>query len=140
MKNKKNFLSLRVWMLLMILGFICVVPAHAAYSEQPGVKPVADEVVNTGGISFIPKVSCEQLQLFVARPDGTVFSKVFPGGSQPYIDLSSICGSNSCDGSYTYELRVIPFNQKKVRGEEPTEDTAPSQEALTQSGHFLVQG
>ncbi len=138
--GKKRFLSLRVWMFIILISIIGAIYTPAAYGEQPGTKSVAEEVVNPSGISFLPKVSFEQLHLFIARPDGTVFDKVFPGGSQPFIDLSSICAGNSCDGSYTYELRGLTFNQKKVRGEESTIATAPVQEALTQSGHFLVQG
>jgi len=142
--NRKFFWSVCVSMFLIVFSFNDAAFASATSTEPLDAKPVADVVVNSGGINFLPKVNCEQILLTVSRPDGTVVGKAFPSGSQPNIELSGICDGNPYDGTYTYELRVSPIGAKKVRGPE-NEETSLQQgqtnrPALTQSGHFLVQG
>ncbi len=142
--NKKTFLSVCVLMFLTVFSFNGSAFTSAAYTDPPDAKPVADEVVNSSGINFLPKVNCEQIVLTVSRPDGVVVGKAFPAGSQPNLELSSICGGNPCDGWYTYELRVSPVGAKKIRSSENEETSLQkgqaSRPALTQAGHFLVQG
>jgi hypothetical protein len=90
------------------------------------------------------------LVLTISRPDGTVFSKTIDSGATPYVELSEIFGSSYADGSYTYQLLVIPVVEKKVRTDldsgdsfltsrSKNERTLP-QKALTQSGAFLIKG
>ncbi|MDQ1353343.1 MAG: hypothetical protein QG657_3649 [Acidobacteriota bacterium] len=142
--NRKIFWSVCVLMFLIVFSFNGAAYASATSTEPPDAKPVADEVVSSGGINFLPKVNCEQILLTVSRPDGTVMGKAFPAGSQPNIELSGICGGVSCDGRYTYELRVSPVGAKKIRGPENEENSLHQGQAyrpaLTQVGHFLVQG
>ncbi len=142
MKTKKESLVIRVlaiWVLAVFLGF----GVYAYPAQQVDLKPVAEESVSSGGISFLPKVSYEQIVLTVSRPDGTVFRKTFDSSSAPYIDFSSIFGSNSIDGSYTYELRVTKTGGKKTRTENEKSflnRISINPDALVQVGHFLVQG
>jgi len=142
MNKKKSFFN----KLNVLVVLLLVMVTAAAYAAD--LRPVADEVIGSGGVSWVPKVNYAQLVLTISRPDGTVFRKTFESGSSPYVDLSSIFADSYLDGSYIYELRVIPDVQRRVRYEE--KDKLSSREAgrqnslygaeLTQTGAFLVQG
>jgi hypothetical protein len=103
-----KFLKINI-LTLLIVGFLTV----AVYGQETASKPVADEMIGASGISWAPKVNYSQLVLTISRPDGTVFSTTFESGKTPYVDLGSILGSSYSDGSYTYELRVIPADAQK---------------------------
>jgi len=139
MIKKNKFFKLNLLMLLLI-GFLTVV-----VFGQDNFKPVADEAIGSNGISWIPKVNYSQLVLTISRPDGTVFRTTFDSGSSPYIDLANIFGSSYQDGSYTYELVVVPSVGTRVRGAEksfPTSRTPGMKqyaEGLIQSGSFTVK-
>jgi hypothetical protein len=142
MNNIKSFFN-KLNVLVVLLMVMVTAAAFAA-----DFRPVADEMMGAGGISWIPKVNYAQLVLTISRPNGTVFRRTFASGSSPYVDLSSIFGGSYLDGSYIYELRVIPDVQPRVRYEE--NDMLSSREAarqqvlsgpeLTQTGAFLIQG
>jgi hypothetical protein len=137
MKMKK--FSLTLVLTVFCVCFVCLADVSAANCEQPNAEPVAEEVIGSSGVTWLPKVSFNQLILSVSRPDGTIFSKTFDLGSTPYFDLSG----NTGDGLYSYELRAIPMVTKKVRSVEGLsgvkESTLP-QKALVQTGSFSVQG
>jgi hypothetical protein len=119
---------------LLVISVLCIVGrsnVSATEGEKADYKVVAEEVIGSGGISWLPKGNYEQLSLTVARPDGTIFKKTFQDGSSPTLDISEIRGdSNYCDGSYTYELReVLAAGKENVR-----------RKPLTQTGYFSVQG
>lgn len=141
MNRSKKILTPCILFFLMSIIWFADASFPAGGKENPGSKPVAEVITGSSGISWHPRVNYEQLIVTVAGPDGAVFRKTFEAGANPYLDLASISANTYGDGSYTYELRVIPFNNKKVRSEE---QNAPGeiyvQDALTQSGHFLVQG
>jgi hypothetical protein len=128
----------------LVIGFPGITNVFARGAEEPVMKPVADEIIGSNGITWVPKMNYARLELTVSRPDGTVFSKTFDAGSSLYIDLSSIFFDGcAADGSYTYELRVSPSISEKIRrDDEPgllKEKKSSRTRALTQSGHFLVQ-
>jgi hypothetical protein len=139
-KRKKTLSMIVVLFLILTAWFADAAYAAAANSGPPDSKPVAELTTSSNGIGWQPKVSYGQLIVTVTRPDGSVFRKTFEAGVNPYLDLSSIAAGDSYDGHYTYELRVIPVITPKVRGEEVLADVTPVQEALTQNGHFMVQG
>jgi hypothetical protein len=134
-----KFLKINI-LTLLIVGFLTV----AIYGQETVSKPVAEEMIGASGISWAPKVNYSQLVLTISRPDGTVFSTTFESGKTPYVDLGSILGSSYSDGSYTYELRVIPADAQKIRRESEFKaaggERLTTHKALTQSGYFLVQG
>ncbi len=140
--NKINrFLKINV-LTVLIIGFL----AAAVYGKE-GIQPVADEMIGPGGISWVPKVNYAQLVLTISRPDGTVLRKTFESGRSPYVDLSSIFADSYLDGSYVYELRVIPDVRPRVRPGE-NDKLASREESrqrawygpeLTQTGAFLVR-
>jgi hypothetical protein len=132
MRQKKSFLT------VILMAFILCVLGMTGSAAEKG--KVADEMIGSTGITWVPKVNYARLVLTIAGPDGTVVQKTFESGSTPYIDLASI----NSDGSYTYELRVIPVNAKKItRGFAEFKQSAemnPHRETLTQTGYFHVQG
>ena len=125
---------------MLIVGFLTV----AVYGQETASKPVAEEMIGASGISWAPHVNYSRLVLTISRPDGTVFSTTFESGKAPYVDLGSILGSSYSDGSYTYELRVIPADAQKIRREielkAGDEERLATHKALTQSGYFFVRG
>jgi hypothetical protein len=140
MCNPKRFLSLFVLM-FFVCGF--AVSADATGSCGDAQDAFAEVMIGSSGINFMPKVSYAELVVSVARADGSVFQRSFDSGSTPYLDLSSICGSTSRDGIYSYELRVIPAARQKIRGEVERaglERSEPQyQRAMVQTGSFSVQ-
>jgi hypothetical protein len=125
---------------MLVVCFLSV----AVYGQETASKPVADEMIGAGGISWAPRVNYSRLVLTISRPDGTVFSTTFESGKTPFVDLGSILGTGYSDGSYTYELRVIPANAQKFRHESEFKaargEGLRSHKALIQSGYFVIQG
>jgi hypothetical protein len=133
----KRFLLFLTVFVIFLVG-AANIPAAAVMAENP----IADVMIGSSGINWLPKVSYEQLLLTVSRPDGTVFQKTFSSSGTPYLDLSNIFGTGTCDGIYTYELRVIAPNQAKTRKNEEKaglEQSSPVSESLAQTGHFMVK-
>ena len=130
------------WFLAMLVTALVVIVSTNVLGAETRIKvakPVADEAYGTSAITWSPKVTYSQLVLTVARPDGTVFKKTFTDDTIPAVSLRTLCGRHQCNGSYTYDLRVIPDSTAQVRGsEEMGGDPASSLSALTQTGHFTV--
>lgn len=128
---------------LIILILCFTVPVHAA-AKGPDFKPVADEMIGSSGITWMPKINYAQLVVTVNRPDGTVFSKTFAGGSTPYIDLSGIYGEGMVEGLYSYELTAVYAQERGVRKSPETagivKQRARRREPVTQTGYFSVRG
>jgi hypothetical protein len=131
-KSKKNVVPF-VFM-VFVLYFVCFVPAfdlNAGVGDEHRKNPVAEVAKDQNGINWFPNVDYSSLLLTVSRPDGTVFTKTFEGENAPYLNISTISGGAVVDGSYTYELRVVPVvnvktSQVPVKG-------------LTQSGYFSIR-
>jgi hypothetical protein len=127
---------------VVVVCFMITVDVFAV--NTPDENPVADAMMGSSGITFVPKVNFSQLEMTVSRPDGTVFSKTFTSGSTPYLDLSGIYGDTLSDGMYTYELRVSPVMVPKTRESMERagleKEIGLAQKSLSQTGHFLVQG
>jgi hypothetical protein len=139
MQQKKQLLSTAI-LIAIILCFVGMLDAAAKMQKD---KPVADVMIGSSGISWVPKVSYAQLVLTVARPDGSIFERTFDSGSSPYLDLSSIYGEKFNDGSYTYELRVMPVDTNRIRQEVDkvmnVKGADLRHETLTQTGYFQVK-
>ncbi len=128
-----KFFKLNVLAVLLI-GFLTV----GVYSADS--NPVADEMIGSSGISWVPKVNYSRMELTISRPDGTVFSKTFNSGSSLYASLSEIFGDSYLDGSYNYELRVTPVLDMSSLSVEVDRYSGKVHEALIQSGAFFIQG
>ena len=55
-----------------------------------------------------------KLILNISGPDGMIFSKTLDSGAAPYVDLAASLETRYTNGSYTYELRVVPANADDV--------------------------
>jgi hypothetical protein len=132
MKQKKSLISV-----ILMTFVLCFMDMTGTAAEK---ETVADEMIGSSGITWMPKVNYARLVLTIARPDGTVVQQNFESGRTPYIDLASING----DGSYTYELRVIPVSAKKgnrsFAGLKEAPELNPHRDTLTQTGYFHVKG
>ncbi len=142
MMIKTNRLINKHVLSLFFMGFL----AMNVLGQGVGFKPVADEMIGGNSITWVTKINYAKLVLTISRPDGTVFRKSFPSGNSPYVDIASILGDSHAEGTFFYELRVIPAVSSRVRVEDS--DGAPSREArrenvlpvndLTQSGAFSI--
>jgi hypothetical protein len=140
MRKAKRYLFTTLF--LTLVCFLGVSSGFAQLGEEPIMKPVAEVMVGSSGISWMPKVNYSKLILNISKPDGTIFSKTFAGGTAPYVSLSDLLGNQYTDGSYTYELCVVPSPGNKVRRDDGFPGLAREsrvQEALTQTGYFTVQ-
>jgi hypothetical protein len=123
----------------VILAATCLVVCFNGMAEVPN-NPVADVMVGSSGITWVPKVTYAQMILNLSKPDGTVFCKTFDRGASPYINLGDIMGDSDLEGSFTYELRVVPLLVKISRDEMNREQTRRTREVpLTQTGYFTVR-
>jgi hypothetical protein len=138
MRQKKTLFTI-----LLMVFVLCFSWAAATAAEVNREQPVADVIWGANGIGWTVNVNFAQLVVSVARPDGTVLSRTFDSGTAPYLDLSGIYGESGLDGSYTYELRVIPLTDKKIRKDDPEAKNEvgrlKSRETLTQTGYFQVR-
>jgi hypothetical protein len=104
-------------------------------NEEPVLHSIADVNVGPHGISFQPKVEYGALVLTVSNPDGSLFSRTFQAGTTPYLEVAG----DFIDGSYTYELRVMPLAARKARATQENAGLLP-QPSLVQSGSFSILG
>jgi hypothetical protein len=146
MIRTKRFLP-KVVAAIVVFVFLGTSGIWAEAGKEPVFKPIAEEMIGAGGISWAPKVNYYQLVLTIARPDGSVFSKTFDSSATPYVGLSGIFGERADDGAYTYELTLIPNIERRVRSSNDETLIARTQDrkalprkALTQSGGFTVKG
>ncbi|MCP4216957.1 MAG: tail fiber domain-containing protein [bacterium] len=116
-------------------------PIHAGNCENSVFNPVAEAMIGSGGIYWQPQMSYAELHLAVSCPNGKVFSKIFRSGTTPYLGMSAPDGTSLINGSYTYELRLIPTTGKMLRGSADDSDAVRKQgrKAMTQTGYFTVQ-
>jgi hypothetical protein len=128
--------------LVITVLVICFVGAAGMFAASvPDEKPVADVVIGSSGISLVPKVNYHRLVLTVSTPGGKVISKAFDTGSSPYFGLSDLNGIAQLDGSYTFELQLIPFPRKMARQElERAGELIPIKKSMIQTGAFLIKG
>lgn len=131
-------------LLILLFTIICFSGAAELFSAaERNEQPVAAVMIGSSGIYFSPKVSYGQILLTVSAPDGTIYRKKFDSGGTPYLGLSEVCKNQIVDGHYTYELRVNPGDETRIRDEATDlqmKTEMKPQVALTQSGHFLVRG
>ncbi len=110
MKIKK---SARVFAYLVVLA-VCFSATALAQSANK-VESVAAVAADRGEVRWQPQVEYGRLILTVSAPGGEVFRKEFEAGTTPSFKLTDREGYNLPDGSYVYELRVIPNLSREVR-------------------------
>ncbi|MDB4285302.1 hypothetical protein N9903_00145 [bacterium] len=149
--NKKPFLSRGAAVLFLCALIPMFLAAPAAAGSQP---EVAEEIISPTVISWRPLLSDYQsMVLKVAGPEDLYLREEFPRGSWPELLLSFEDGAPLPDGSYRYEIMVVPTLAPHVRAElvrsretgdrTIVEDLQNSgalpSESMIQSGHFRIR-
>ncbi|HTG36040.1 MAG TPA: tail fiber domain-containing protein [Thermoanaerobaculia bacterium] len=93
---------LSVCVLALMLVVLCL-PVHGAEVARVQVTP--------SQVQWEPQVSYERLVLTVSMPGGAVVRREFAAGQAPVFALPR----GEADGSYSYELRVVPTLDPEVR-------------------------
>jgi hypothetical protein len=93
---------LSVCVLALMLVVLCL-PAHGAEVARVQVTP--------SQVQWEPQVSYERLVLTVSMPGGAVVRREFAAGQAPVFELPR----GGANGSYAYELRVVPTLDPEVR-------------------------
>src|SRR3954447_7843821 len=128
-------------MLTLVLAVLAL-PAHGGEVAKVQLTP--------SQVHWDPQVSYERLVLTVSKPGGEVVRQEFAAGQAPVFELPR----GEADGSYVYELRVVPpvdpagrraLPASRESGHEAAVDRLkkagrlPAGE-LVQSGSFMVVG
>ncbi len=130
-----SFKMIRFLAVPAVLGALCL---PVLSSDR---RPVAEEKIAPDAIGWIPKAAYAELELTVARPDGTELHKTFLSGTLPSVGLAEILGENRPQGSFVYELRATPLSSLLSRSEGKEEGERARERYLperTQSGTFQV--
>jgi hypothetical protein len=136
MKKNRTLLPAMAFVVMMTFGvFFSSTPGFAQC--QTPAEPIADVIIEPGGIIFVPRVNYALLEVTISRPDGTIYNKGFKSGNEPYVGIGDILGDGRLDCSYIYELRTI-MEPKKERNLDDEVEIRYSQRPLVQNGAFTV--
>jgi hypothetical protein len=97
---------------LLSLAIAAAAFAAKPISEAPAVT--ADVTVSASAVQWQTAGSFERLALTVGGPDGYTLQKEFAAGAAPVLRLQDL-GAKLADGSYTWELRVVPRISAETR-------------------------
>ncbi len=104
--------SLPVLFLLAVCGASATLTTS---TSAQATQPTAEVTYRPEGALFwTPKVDYEVMVLTVSGPGG-VESFEFRSGSAPAFELIKENGEGIADGSYTYELKTVPFVEPWIR-------------------------
>ncbi len=105
--------TVRGFAYLVVLA-MCLSGTALAQSENK-IESVAAISADRTEVRWQPQVEYGRLILTVSAPGGEVFRKEFEAGTAPSFKLTDRDGYSLPDGSYSYELRVIPNFSREVR-------------------------
>ena len=98
----------------LVMLALCCSSTALAQSENKA-QPLAAIKADATEVRWLPQVEYGRLILTVLAPDGLVFRTEFEAGVAPSFRLTDPRGNSLPDGSYSYELRVIPNLSADVR-------------------------
>jgi len=104
---------MRTWKFAAALLLITT-PAAAA-SGTDAAQSVGRMRVTAAAVEWQIAVANEKLILTVSGPRDFAFTKEFPNGSQPSFRIEDLGARMLLDGTYQYDLRVIPRVADEVR-------------------------
>jgi len=141
-KNRIAQLSfIVVCMMLLALPGGAPALATAPSLDQP---PIAVMAMEPGLISWYPQVENGGLVFTVSGPGGFYLQEEHPSGAMPTFAPKDGAGNALPDGSYTYELRLLPaWAEPPAVYDEAQRGLAPAKgagEPLVQSGGFSILG
>jgi hypothetical protein len=105
--------TVRGFTYLVVLA-MCLSGSALAQSANK-VESVAAIGADRTEVRWQPQVEYGRLILTVSAPGGEVFRNEFAAGATPSFKLTDREGNSLPDGSYSYELRVIPNLSPEVR-------------------------
>jgi hypothetical protein len=105
--------TIRGFAYLVVLA-MCLSGSALAQSANK-VESVAAISADRTEVRWQPQVEYGRLILTVSAPGGEVFRHEFEAGATPLFKLTDKEGNSLPDGSYSYELRVIPNFSREVR-------------------------
>ena len=149
---RKPRASAVLWMVITC-ALISALPAMGEEVRQPP-KPIAEMSGSAARIDWLPASDAESLALTVAGPDDFYVRREFESGETPSLSLFDTKGERLPDGTYTYELRVVPrvaadIREKLARTREAGDEYAVRElqrrgklpeRPVVQSGYFSVIG
>lgn len=124
------------------LAVLLAAPLYAA----PANGGVADVLLGTTQVDWVPVNNSSALTLVVSGPEGVV-ERSFEAGDTPSFDLTALTGN--LDGSYSWQLTAAPelsAESRRLMAEARANGTTfvpgdlPPRDELVQSGHFRVVG
>ena len=98
--------------LSVVVVILMLIPL-AAFAKSES-DPVARMSGGGSAITFAPNVEHESLVMTVMLPDGSRMQRTFAAGTSPMFRLQDVPG-RAVDGTYSYELRVVPRVAASVR-------------------------
>lgn len=123
-----------------------------AASTTDSSQSVGRMRVTSAAVEWQPAVSNEKLILSISGPGGLAFTKEFPSGVQPLFRLQDFGVRLPVDGTYQYDLRVVPRISADVRQKLAAARAAEDDDAiariqaeagldhpLVQSGTFTIK-
>jgi len=93
---------------------LLLVPAIALAKSGNSADPLARMTASGSVAIWTTAVGHDKIALTVVGPDGSVFQKEFAAGVTPMFRLQDL-GGKATDGSYTYEMRIVPNVSSSVR-------------------------
>lgn len=133
MRKRNNML----WMIAFLVALL--VPTYLrAGASSPPADPIATLTASPVSLDWTPLADHERLVLTVAGPDGLLLRQELEPGKAPSLGLLDSTGTRLPDGSYSWELRVIPRRQVGMREKRTGPGQSPDR-PLVQSGHFSIQ-
>ncbi|HEX7152755.1 MAG TPA: tail fiber domain-containing protein [Thermoanaerobaculia bacterium] len=139
---------------LLALGLSVTLSLPLSADSEKKQEPVGKTSVGATGVDWAVNVDHDILVLTVVDPKGDVVAtKEFNSGKNPTFRLNDLPGKQVQDGTYTYELRVVPRisgNVKKQLAEaRANEDDAAVKRiqrengldsTVVQAGAFTISG
>jgi hypothetical protein len=101
-----------LWLLFSLVSLLLLPTLSFAKSSNP--EPVAHPTASGSGIQWMTVGDHDRVELIVVAPNGAIYHKEFALGSVPSFRLQDL-GGRITDGSYTYELRVVPRISDEVK-------------------------
>lgn len=135
----------------VVVSLICLLWLPTlVFAKSSSPEPIGHLTASGSATQWMTAGDHESVTLTVVAPDGTVFRKEFAAGATPSFRLQDL-GGKLMDGSYTYELRVVPRISPEVKRQlaaarAADDDAAAGRiqkaagigEALVQSGNLSV--
>jgi hypothetical protein len=97
------------------IALIAALPVLALAKNEEKSEPVGKTTVSSSMIEWAPSADHESIEVVVQTPDGDVWKQTFKNG-KPVFRVKDL-GAGNVDGSYSYELRLVPRVNGSVKAQ-----------------------